>query len=56
MLMHDDENVANGLVQGFVLDGHGGARELAHETLDQLVLAPQESLWLHWKKILGRGC
>lgn len=48
--MHDDEHVADGLVQGFVLDGQGGARELTREGLDQLVLHAQESLWLHWDR------
>jgi zinc transporter len=50
MLMHDDENIASGLVQGFVLDGRGGAQELTYEALDQLVLHPEESLWLHWDR------
>lgn len=45
-----DENVAGGLVQGFVLDGLGGARVLAHHALDTLVLQPQESLWVHWDR------
>lgn len=48
--MHDDEHVANGLVQGFVLDGQGGARELTRESLDQLTLQAHESLWLHWDR------
>jgi zinc transporter len=48
--MHDDENVADGLVQGFVLDGKGGARKLTREGLDRLTLQPQESLWLHWDR------
>jgi zinc transporter len=48
--MHDDDSVANGLVQSFVLDGKGGARELAREDLNQLVLQAQESLWLHWDR------
>jgi zinc transporter len=50
MLMHNDESVTGGLVQGFVLDGQGGARELDHEALEQLVLLPNESLWLHWDR------
>jgi hypothetical protein len=37
--MHDDENVAGGLVKGFVLDGQGGARALLREGLERLVFA-----------------
>jgi zinc transporter len=50
MLMHDDENVACGLVQAFVLDGLGGGRKLLREELQQLELQPSESLWLHWDR------
>ena len=48
--MHDDENPTSGLVKGFVLDGQGGAREVAHEALSQLTLKSHESLWLHWDR------
>lgn len=48
--MHEDVNTACGLVQGFVLDGEGGARKLAYEDLVGLILQPNESLWLHWDR------
>lgn len=48
--MHDDVTEAHGLVQGFVLDGCGGARKLGSDNLAQLVLQPNESLWLHWDR------
>ncbi len=39
-----------GLVHALVLDGQGGARQLAHAELAGLQLQAQESLWLHWDR------
>ncbi|WP_416423321.1 zinc transporter ZntB [Pseudomonas sp. App30] len=48
--MFEEENAQWGLVQALVLDGKGGARQIARAQLDELVLEPQESLWLHWDR------
>ncbi len=48
--MFEQENLQWGLVHAFVLDGQGGARVLAYQALEELILQPQESLWLHWDR------
>ncbi|MFI8382352.1 zinc transporter ZntB [Pseudomonas sp. NPDC079086] len=48
--MHEGENAQWGLVHAFVLNGLGGARSIARDELPGLVLAEQESLWLHWDR------
>lgn len=48
--MHEGENAQWGLVHAFVLNGMGGARSIARDELPGLVLAEQESLWLHWDR------
>ncbi len=48
--MFDEANAQWGLVHALVLDGKGGARQLARTELDGLQLQPQESLWLHWDR------
>ncbi|HUE94996.1 zinc transporter ZntB [Pseudomonas sp.] len=39
-----------GLVHAFVLDGLGGARAVDRRQLQELQLAEQESLWVHWDR------
>lgn len=39
-----------GLLHALVLDGAGGARQLAYTDIASLVLADGESLWLHWDR------
>ena len=39
-----------GLVHAMVLDGLGGARAISRQQLQELQLAEQESLWLHWDR------
>ncbi|MCF6782554.1 CorA family divalent cation transporter [Stutzerimonas stutzeri] len=39
-----------GLLRALVLDGRGGARQLAYEDIVSLTLADGESLWLHWDR------
>ena len=48
--MFEEENAQWGLVHALVLDGRGGARSIARTELDELVLQPEESLWLHWDR------
>lgn len=48
--MFDEANAQWGLVHALVLDGNGGARQMARTELDQLQLQPHESLWLHWDR------
>ncbi|HLD64986.1 MAG TPA: zinc transporter ZntB [Pseudomonas sp.] len=48
--MHEEDNEQWGLVHAFVLDGQGGARSVARQQLDGLVLLPEQSLWLHWDR------
>jgi len=48
--MYEEENAQRGLVHALVLDGKGGARLLARDEIDDLVLEPQQSLWLHWDR------
>ncbi len=48
--MFEEENAQWGLVHALVLDGRGGARSIARTELDDLVLQPEESLWLHWDR------
>jgi zinc transporter len=48
--MHEPDNTQWGLVHAFILDGRGGARSLTYPQLDGLLLAPTESLWLHWDR------
>lgn len=48
--MHEEDNEQWGLVHAFVLDGQGGARSVARQQLDELVLLPEQSLWLHWDR------
>lgn len=47
---YEEDNAQWGLVHAFVLDGRGGARGIARQDLQDLVLAEQESLWLHWDR------
>lgn len=46
----DEQSMASGLVQAFVLDGQGGAQSIAYEQLQGLQLTERESLWLHWDR------
>lgn len=39
-----------GLLHALVLDGRGGARQLAYADIASLTLAEGESLWLHWDR------
>lgn len=39
-----------GLAEAMVLDGHGSARRISWEEIDQLQLNPNETLWLHWDR------
>ena len=39
-----------GLLHALVLDGQGGARQLAYAEISTLELAETESLWLHWDR------
>ena len=48
--MFEEENAQWGLVHALVLDGRGGARSIARTELDDLVLQPEQSLWLHWDR------
>lgn len=48
--IHEGENAQWGLVHAFVLNGQGGARSIARQELQGLVLGEQESLWLHWDR------
>lgn len=45
-----DDSAENGLVEALVLDGKGGARKVLRADLAKLVLAPNETLWLHWDR------
>ncbi len=47
--MHE-QAIQHSLVYGHVLDGQGGSRLIARDELQQLVLQPHESLWLHWDR------
>jgi zinc transporter len=49
-VMHEGDNAQWGLVHAFVLNGQGGARSIARQELQGLVLEEQESLWLHWDR------
>lgn len=46
-MLADDER---GLLHALVLDGRGGARQLAYADIASLLLADGESLWLHWDR------
>jgi len=46
-MLADDEM---GLLHALVLDGRGGARQLASADIASLGLAEGESLWLHWDR------
>jgi len=46
-MLADDEM---GLLHALVLDGRGGARQLAYADIASLGLAEGESLWLHWDR------
>lgn len=48
--MSELDNQQWGLVHAYVLDGTGGARSITHDQLAGLVLAEQESLWVHWDR------
>lgn len=48
--MFEEENAQWGLVIALLLDGKGGARNLARAELDDLKVQPGESLWLHWDR------
>ncbi|MNM95809.1 Zinc transport protein ZntB [compost metagenome] len=39
-----------GLIYGYVLDGHGGGRQIARAELPLLDLKPEETLWVHWDR------
>lgn len=46
-----DENLPqSGLLHALVLDGQGGARQVAYADIATLHLAEAESLWLHWDR------
>ena len=45
-----DDSAENGLVEALVLNGKGGARKVLRADLAQLVLEPNETLWLHWDR------
>ena len=49
-VMHEGDNAQWGLVHAFVLNGQGGARSIARQDLQGLVLSEHESLWLHWDR------
>ena len=49
--MYEDVNAQWGLVHALVLDGEGGAREIARTELNDLQLQAHESIWLHWDRI-----
>lgn len=44
------EAEACGLLEALVLDGAGSARRISREQIDNLHLAPKETLWLHWDR------
>ena len=48
--MSEQSHSPSGLVQALILDGRGGARNIAYEQLQGLQLAEAESLWLHWDR------
>lgn len=48
--MLEDDNAQWGLVHALVLDGKGGARQVARAELDSLELQDHESIWLHWDR------
>jgi len=48
--MLEDDNAQWGLVHALVLDGKGGARQIARADLDGLQLQDHESIWLHWDR------
>lgn len=48
--MFEEENAQWGLVLALVLDGQGGARSVARTEIDNLLLQPGESVWLHWDR------
>ncbi|OZY39955.1 zinc transporter ZntB [Pseudomonas fragi] len=48
--MYEDVNAQWGLVHALVLDGEGGAREIARTELNDLQLQAHESIWLHWDR------
>lgn len=48
--MRETESEQHGLIHAFVLDGSGGARQIAYSDLPELQLAANESVWLHWDR------
>ena len=48
--MLSDDNAQSGLLHAWVLDGQGGARQVAYADLAALELRETESLWLHWDR------
>ena len=48
--MQTSDSGQQGLIHAYVLDGSGGARQVARRHLAELRLAEQESLWLHWDR------
>ncbi|WP_325437540.1 zinc transporter ZntB [Pseudomonas nitroreducens] len=45
-----ESGTERGLIDGFVLDGHGGGRRITRSELPLLDLKPEESLWVHWDR------
>ncbi len=45
-----ESGTERGLIDGFVLDGHGGGRRITRSELPLLDLLPEESLWVHWDR------
>lgn len=45
-----EKNDHSGLLHALVLDGQGGARQLAYADIPSLELTEAESLWLHWDR------
>jgi zinc transporter len=45
-----ESGTERGLIYGYVLDGHGGGRQISRSELPLLDLKPEESLWVHWDR------